>query len=82
MREGVSKREARRGGRQGQAGGEGETAVDLIKENGKMEGRGKGVGRRDTTGGVAETAAVYLSLKAEDKGRSTQRWIKLDVQST
>lgn len=47
-----------------------------------MEGRGKGVGRRDTTGGVAETAAVYLSLKAEDKGRSTQRWIKLDVQST
>lgn len=43
MREGGSE------GGKGRQAGRGGTVVDLIKEDGKMEGRGKRVGRRDTT---------------------------------
>lgn len=73
MREGERERECageeEEEGRQGQAGGEGETAVDLIKENGKMEGRGKGDRKRRHYWWCcreSSSVSIYLSIYLKD----------------
>lgn len=47
-----------------------------------MEGRGKGIGRRDTTVVLKKHLSIYLSIYLSAKAEDIQRCIVLDVQST